>query len=118
MQAPTREEVDLKLLNHELRMENRMAAMERSLEEISSLLRETQERFRSLQRTVILTGISSVFAVAGLNYALLSSMTAAYDVGKSNGRELAEMSATLRQMQVQLSAIERAQAGAAAAGKK
>lgn len=118
MNTPTREEVDTKLVNLELRIENRLAAMEGAIVQLSADLRAAMEQFRSLKVTIILTGISSVFAVAGLNYAMISNVTAAYDSGKNSGKELAENTALLRQIQAQLNARDGVPVTGAVAPKK
>jgi flagellar capping protein FliD len=84
--APNREEIDLRLSNAELRYESRFDRIERSLDEVKARLNTIETQHFDLKRTVILTGISGVLAVAGLNYALSSSLVSSFQAGQGTAQ--------------------------------
>jgi hypothetical protein len=115
MNAPGREEVDLKLQNLELKIEVRLAAIESGINDIKSFN-------ASLKTTLILTAISVVFAVAGLNYALTSNLNAAFESGKDTGKDQSEVrkqldatAALLKSLQEQVKKTQSVQSGPAQA---
>jgi hypothetical protein len=119
MDTPTREEIDLKLENLELKMDGRLAAIESGIGDLKAASQNAAAQFSSLKNTLIITAISSVLAVAGLNYALTSNMLAAFDSGKAIGRDQAEvkkqteeMAALLKAMREQLDTSKVAAKGA------
>jgi chromosome segregation ATPase len=98
MDTYSRDEVDLKLQNVELRIENRLQAMEiaiahlnEKMDAVMKTVSEQMREIRSLKITILLAALSSVFAVAALNASLYSNMLAAFDSGRATATEKAEI---------------------------
>jgi chromosome segregation ATPase len=98
MDAYSRDDVDLKLQNLELRIENRLQAIELAIAQlnekmdavIKTVTEQTRE-IRSLKVTVVIATLGSVLAVAALNASLYSNMLAAFNSGRATGAERVEI---------------------------
>ena len=106
---PSRPEIDLKLQNLELKLNGSLDAMKADISDLKASVASLKNMVESLNKTVVLTAISVIFAIAGLNYTLLSNMLAAFESGASVSKERAavqkqmeETSALLKKVEAQL----------------
>lgn len=72
---------------------------------------EIRESVRKLHITVILTGISVVIGVAGVNSSLLSGMVGAFESGQGMGRQAEVANRRMEGMEQKLSGVEQRMEG-------
>lgn len=91
MSAPTREEIDAKLETIEVKMDGRLAIIERGIASMEASAKETRAEFKSLKWTIVLTGLSTVLGIAAFNSTVFSNMVASFESGKNTAKDQAEV---------------------------
>lgn len=102
MSPVTRLELNARLETVEVRLEARIAALERSMKDV-------QNSISNLKSTVLWTAVTSVIAIAAFNATLLSNMVASFESGKDTSeaqaeirRQTDETARIIREIQAQL----------------
>jgi chromosome segregation ATPase len=91
---------------HEKISEARDQAIERRFISIENRMDRVEKGMVTLRTTVIVTGISVVLGIAGLNAAIMQNMQAAFDSGRMVSASQAEVQRQIRETDASLKAID------------
>lgn len=105
--APTREEIDAKLVTIETRMDARVQRIEDQATRIEADMQDIKSEMKNMKWWMIGTGVSVVLAIAAFNATVLGNMIASFESGKNTAQAIEKAQNDLQKREERLDAINK-----------